>query len=83
MSKNHRGSGLRAQPAHGRGTCPVCHKEDIKIIYDQEIDGKKVKVCKYCNANLKNKAMKDKKTAAPAAPVAAETAAAPEANANA
>lgn len=80
MSKNHRGSGLREQPAHGRGVCPICHKEDIKVIYDQDVDGKKVKVCKYCNANLKNKARKDKKAAAAAAP-AAETTATPEANA--
>lgn len=68
MSKNHRGSGLREQAAHGRGTCPVCNKENIKVLYEQEIDGKQVKICKYCKANLKNKALKDKKSAPAAAP---------------
>ncbi|HAH60965.1 MAG TPA: hypothetical protein DCL73_02560 [Treponema sp.] len=69
MSKNHRGTGLRALPAHGRGVCPICKKSDIKVIYEVEVDGQKVKVCKYCNAALKNKAKK----AAPAkaAPAAA------------
>jgi len=58
MSKNHRGTGLRALPAHGRGVCPICKKSDIKVIYEVDIDGQKVKVCKYCNAALKNKAKK-------------------------
>ena len=26
MSKNHRGSGIRSLPAHGRGTCAICGK---------------------------------------------------------
>ena len=71
MSKNHRGTGLRSLPAHGRGVCPICKKSDIKVIYEVEVDGQKVKVCKYCNAALKNKA----KAAAPAkvAADAAET----------
>jgi hypothetical protein len=56
MSKNHRGTGLRALPAHGRSVCPICKKSDIKVIYEVEVDGQKVKVCKYCNAALKNKA---------------------------
>jgi hypothetical protein len=70
MSKTHRGTGVRTLPAHGRGVCPICHKDDIKVLYEQEIDGQKVKICKYCNAALKNKA---KKTA----PIA-KTAATPE-----
>ena len=79
MSKNHRGSGLRGQPAHGRGKCPVCQKENIKVIYEQEIDGKQVKICKFCNAALKNKARVAARAAKPAAAaVAAEAEAAPE-----
>ena len=31
MSKNHRGSGIRSLPAHGRGTCAICKKENNKI----------------------------------------------------
>lgn len=56
MSKNHRGSGIRSLPAHGRGTCPICKKENIKVLYEKEIDGATVNICKYCNAALKNKA---------------------------
>ena len=75
MSKAHRGTGIRKEPNHGRGTCPVCGKTQIKILYDQDVDGKKVKVCK---AALKNKAQKEarlaKKAAAAEAPApAAET----------
>ena len=63
MSKNHRGSGIRSLPAHGRGTCAICGKTNIKTLWEKEVNGQTVNVCKYCNANLKNKA----KAAAPAA----------------
>lgn len=68
MSKNHRGSGIRSLPAHGRGTCAICGKTNIKVLWEKEINGQTVNVCKYCNANLKNKARK----AAPATEAAAE-----------
>ena len=55
MSKAHRGKGIRELPAHGRGTCAICGKENIKTLYETEIDGNKAKICKYCNAALKNK----------------------------
>ena len=71
MSKNHRGSGIRSLPAHGRGTCAICKKENIKVLYEKEIDGQNVNICKYCNAALKNKARK-----AVAAPVTSEEASA-------
>lgn len=58
MSKAHRGSGIRTEPNHGRGVCPRCKKENIKIVYEQELDGKTVKICKYCKAALKNIAKK-------------------------
>ena len=61
MSKAHRGTGIRKEPNHGRGTCAICGAE-------QEVDGKKVKVCKYCKANLKNKARAEAKIAKAAAP---------------
>jgi len=83
MSKTHRGRGLRAQPAHGRGVCPICHKDNIKVLYEQEINGQKVKICKYCKAALKNKALKNKASgttaAAPAANAAPATETAPAA----
>ena len=75
MSKAHRGTGIRNDANHGRGTCPVCKKDGVKILYDQEIDGQKVKICKVCKAALKNKARKEarlaKKAAAAEAPAPA------------
>lgn len=66
MSKNHRGSGIRSLPAKGKGTCAICGKTEIKVLFEKEIDGKTVKICKFCNANLKNKAKKEARAAKPA-----------------
>ena len=54
MSKAHRGKGIKDQFAHGRGTCPVCNRENVKVLYEQEIDAKKVKICKICKAAMKH-----------------------------
>ena len=79
MSKNHRGSGIRSLPKHGRGTCAICGKTDIKVLYEKEINGQNVNICKFCNAHLKNEA-RNAPAPAPAAeeaaPAAEETAAA-------
>ena len=76
MSKNHRGSGIRSLPAHGRGTCAICGKTDIKVLWEKEINGQTVNVCKFCNAKLKNEARVEARKAKPAAEEApAETAA--------
>lgn len=79
MSKAHRGTGIRNEVNHGRGVCAICGKSQIKVLYDQEIDGKKVKICKLCKAHLKNEAQKAAKAAKKAAP--APEAAPAEANA--
>jgi len=50
MSKAHRGKGLRDQVSRGRGLCPVCKRESVKVLYELEADGNKVKVCKICKA---------------------------------
>jgi ribosomal protein L37AE/L43A len=52
MSKAHRGSGLKDQPKGGRGKCPVCKKTGIKIVYEYEFEGKKIKICKNCKATI-------------------------------
>ena len=75
MSKNHRGTGIRSLASHGRGTCAICGKTDIKVLWEKEINGETVMICKFCNANLKNKA---KVEARKAKPVAEETAEATE-----
>ena len=74
MSKNHRGSGIRSLPKHGRGTCAICGKTDIKVLYEKEINGQNVNICKFCNAHLKNEA----RNAPAPAPAAEESAPAAE-----
>ena len=68
MSKGHRGAGIRSEAHHGRGTCPRCGKTNVKTLYEKEIDGKQVKICKVCNATLKNIAKKAARAAKAAAP---------------
>lgn len=80
MSKSHRGTGVRKDINHGRGTCAICGASQIKILYEQDVEGKKVKICKFCKANLKNKAQAEaraaKKAAALASPASEEAPAA-------
>ena len=59
MSKAHRGSGLKEQPRGGRGACPVCKRTGIKIVYEHEAEGKKIKICKTCKASIANGKMKE------------------------
>lgn len=76
MSKNHRGTGIRSLPAHGRATCPICGKTNVKCLYEKEVDGKTLNICKVCNATLKNKekvAARAAKAAAPAENQAVES----------
>jgi hypothetical protein len=54
MSKAHRGKGIRGLPAHGRGTCPICKKDGVKVLYEHELDGQKVQICKVCKATIAN-----------------------------
>jgi hypothetical protein len=49
MGKQNRGKALWKLPSHGRGICPVCKRERVKVLYELLLgDGKKVKVCKAC-----------------------------------
>ena len=54
MAKPHRGKGIRDLYAHGRGECPVCKRNNVKVLYDQEAGDKKVKICKTCKAAIKH-----------------------------
>ena len=42
MSKAHRGTGIRKEPNHGRGKCAICGTEQIKVLYEQDVDGNNV-----------------------------------------
>ncbi|GMO47112.1 MAG: hypothetical protein Ta2G_02450 [Termitinemataceae bacterium] len=54
MSKAHRGKGTREFAHSGRGTCPVCKRENVKILYEIESGETKVKICKTCKAAIKH-----------------------------
>lgn len=55
MSKNHRGRGLTEMYARGRGTCPITGQTGVKLLYEAELDGKKVMVSKIGKATLANR----------------------------
>ncbi len=49
MSKNERrGKGLWHIPGRARGTCPLCFRRRVKLIYSREVQGQPAKVCKRC-----------------------------------
>ncbi len=52
MSKAHRGFGVRELVANGRGTCPVCGRTGIKVLYEYAKDEKKHMICKQCKAGI-------------------------------
>ena len=54
MSKPHRGKSIRDLVSRGRGECPVCKRQNVKLLYEQEAGDKKVKVCKICKAAIKH-----------------------------
>jgi hypothetical protein len=54
MSKAHRGKGIRDLVSAGRGECPVCKKENVKVLYEVESGEKKLKICKTCKAAIKH-----------------------------
>ena len=54
MSKPHRGKAIRELPFRGRGVCPVCSRTNVKILYEHESEGKKIKTCKICKAAIKS-----------------------------
>ena len=54
MAKPHRGKSIRELPSRGRGECPVCKRQNVKILYEQEAGDKKIKICKTCKAAVKH-----------------------------
>lgn len=55
MSKAHRGRPLKdEQPNGARGKCPITGKTGVKLVYEHEIDGKKVMISKAAKATLAN-----------------------------
>jgi len=54
MSKPHRGHSILELYRRGRGECPVCKRTNVKILYEQEAEGQKFKICKTCRAAIKH-----------------------------
>jgi hypothetical protein len=54
MSKPHRGRSIRDLYAHGRGECPVCKRNNVKVLYEQDSGEQKFKICKTCKAAVKH-----------------------------
>jgi hypothetical protein len=52
MSKAHRGKGIIEKVNRGRGTCPVCKRTGIKLLYTHEHNGKTLEICKICRASI-------------------------------
>ena len=48
MSKPRRGKSLWSLPGHGRGTCPLCARTGVKLLYPLKVNGETVSVCKRC-----------------------------------
>ena len=59
MSKAHRGAGIRDQVRRGRSTCPLCKRTAIKAVFENELNEKKVNICKQCNSALKKGKLKE------------------------
>ncbi len=56
MSKAHRGKPLREEtPNSGRGKDPISGRTGVKLVYEVEVDGKKMMVSKMTKAMLANK----------------------------
>ena len=88
MAKTHRGKGIRELFAHGRGECPVCKRNNVKILYEVDSGDQKLKICKTCKAAVKHgkkslpetaKAPAAEEAKPQAAPAPAETPAPPAA----
>jgi rRNA maturation endonuclease Nob1 len=47
MAKTKRGNNIKKIP-NWRGSCPVCNRTGVKLLWDTIVDSKKIKVCKVC-----------------------------------
>ena len=64
MSKAHRGTPLKNEkPRSGRGTCPITKQSGVKLVYEHEMDGKKVMISKLGKATLANQKSREEAAA--------------------
>jgi len=48
MAKTKRGKVLKKIPGW-RGTCPICHRARVKVVWTKIQDGETLNVCKRCS----------------------------------
>lgn len=48
MAKNKRGHWVKKEK-NWRGTCPICNRIRVKLLWDKKVDDQKLKVCKACS----------------------------------
>ncbi|WP_169803197.1 hypothetical protein [Neobacillus novalis] len=49
MAKRNRGKTISYLPQNGRGTCPLCERTRIKLLYPYKTEtNQTIKVCKNC-----------------------------------
>jgi hypothetical protein len=49
LAKRNRGKTISYLPSNGRGTCPLCGKTRIKLLYSHKtVTNETIKVCKNC-----------------------------------
>ncbi|MED3563175.1 hypothetical protein [Bacillus xiapuensis] len=49
MAKRNRGKTINYLPSRGRGTCPLCGRTRIKLLYPHTTaENVTIKVCKMC-----------------------------------
>ena len=55
MGKAHRGRPARSEfSGSARGTCPITKRSGVKLMYEHEVEGEKIKVSKAGKATLAN-----------------------------
>ena len=47
MAKTTRGKTIK-KILNWRGSCPICQRTGVKLLWDKIVDNKKLKVCKIC-----------------------------------
>ncbi len=64
MSKAHRGHGIDEYVKKARGTCPICKRTGIKLLYEYDAGESKITVCKECSKALSHGKKQDELAAA-------------------
>ncbi|MCL2399656.1 MAG: hypothetical protein FWC91_07945 [Defluviitaleaceae bacterium] len=50
MPKPKRGRGIKSNSGW-RGTCPLCKRTGVKLLWEKAVEGDKKTVCKQCGSN--------------------------------